>query len=428
MEINSRIAGIDVHKKMLAVVVADSQPEGQLRFERGKFGAMESELRRLASWLKARQVGEVVMESTAQYWKPVWQQLEAQCQLYLAQAQSNRGPRGRKQDFRDAERLVRRHLAGEPILSFVPDREQRLWRIMSRTKYQLRRDRVQLHNQLEAFLEEGHIKLSSCVSDLLGTSSVRILRALSEGEANPAKLAAMTEPGLRATAEQLQDALQGAPRLSPAHRQILRLFLERLELLDRQIATLHIDLGQALRAYNDAVVRLAEVPGFPPQRRRPVAGDPGLGPDSAQQIIAEVGPEAASFPSPQELSSWVGTCPGKEESAEVSKSNRSPKGNRMMRRLLNQAAHAAVKTKGSIFARLYRRLVCRLGHNKAIWAVANRLCRLVWKILHQGVSYIEYGNRPDPKTALARAKRMIRELQALGYQVQPLPAPQPLSN
>ena len=100
----------------------------------------------------------------------------------------------------------------------------------------------------------------------------------------------------------------------------------------------------------------------------------------------------------------------------------------MMRRLLNQAAHAAVKTKGSIFARLYRRLVCRLGHNKAIWAVANRLCRLVWKILHQGVSYIEYGNRPDPKTALARAKRMIRELQALGYQVQPLPAPQPLSN
>jgi transposase len=414
MEINNRIAGIDVHKKMLAVVVADSHPDGQLRFERGKFGAMESELRRLASWLNARQVGEVVMESTAQYWKPVWQQLEGQYRLHLAQAQSNRGPRGRKQDFRDAERLLRRHLAGELILSFVPDREQRLWRIMSRTKYQLRRDRVQLHNQLEAFLEEGHIKLSSCVSDLLGISSVRILRAMSEGEANPARLAAMTEPGLRATVEQLQDALQGAPRLSPAHRQILRLFLDRLELLDQQIETLNRDLGQALRQHNDAVVRLAEVPG--------------LGADSAQQIIAEVGPEAASFPSPQELSSWVGTCPGKEESAEISKSNRSPKGNRMLRRLLNQAAHAAVKSRGSIFDRLYRRLVCRLGHNKAIWAVANRLCRLVWKILHQGVRYIEYGDRADPKTALARVKRMIRELRALGYQVQPLPAPEPLSN
>ena len=134
MEQNCRIAGIDVHKKMLAVVSAEGSSEGQLRFERAKFGTTESELRRMANWLKERNVGEVVMESTAQYWKPVWQQLEGQCQLYLAQAQSNRGPRGRKRDFVDAERLVRRQMAGELILSFVPDGEQRLWRIMSRTK------------------------------------------------------------------------------------------------------------------------------------------------------------------------------------------------------------------------------------------------------------------------------------------------------
>ena len=140
MEQNCRIAGIDVHKKMLAVVAVEGSSEGQLRFERAKFGTTESELRRMANWLKERNVGEVVMESTAQYWKPVWQQLEGQCQLYLAQAQSNRGPRGRKRDFVDAERLVRRQVAGELILSFVPDGEQRLWRIMSRTKYQLRRD------------------------------------------------------------------------------------------------------------------------------------------------------------------------------------------------------------------------------------------------------------------------------------------------
>lgn len=138
MEKNYRIAGIDVHKKMLAVVVAEGLSEGQLRFERGRFGTMEVELGRLANWLRERNVGEVVMESTAQYWKPVWQKLEGQCQLYLAQAQSNRGPRGRKRDFGDAERLVRRHMSGELILSFVPDAEQRLWRIMSRTKYQLR--------------------------------------------------------------------------------------------------------------------------------------------------------------------------------------------------------------------------------------------------------------------------------------------------
>jgi len=188
---HGRIAGIDVHKKMLAVVVAEGSSEGQLRFERARFGTMDSELRRMGEWLRERNVGEVVMESTAQYWKPVWQQLEGQCQLYLAQAQSNRGPRGRKRDFVDAERLVRRQMAGELILSFVPDGEQRMWRIMSRTKYQLRRDRVRLQNQLETFLEEARIKLSSFVSDLLGISSLRILEALSKGESDLPKLAAM---------------------------------------------------------------------------------------------------------------------------------------------------------------------------------------------------------------------------------------------
>ena len=98
----------------------------------------------------------------------------------------------------------------------------------------------------------------------------------------------------------------------------------------------------------------------------------------------------------------------------------------MMRRVLNQVANAAVKSKGSIFQNLYRRWVPRLGHNKAIWAVANRLCRLVWKILHQGDRYIEYGDRPNPKTVKERAKRMIRELQALGYQVQIAPPADPL--
>src|SRR4029077_4274400 len=129
--------------------------------------------------------------------------------------------------------------------------------------------------------------------------------------------------------------------------------------------TLHTSIADGLRGYQDAVLRLAEVPGF--------------GIDSAQQVIAEVGPAAAVFPSAEQLSSWVGTCPGREESAEVSKNNRSPKGNRMMRRVLNQVANAAVKSKGSLFQTVYRRLVVRLGHNQAIWAVAHRLCRLTWK-------------------------------------------------
>jgi transposase len=404
MEITYFVAGIDVHKRMLAVVIADAGREGEFGFQERKFGTTPGELKLLRTWLSEQGVREVVMESTAQYWKPVWQELEGHCELFLAQAYSNRAPRGRKRDFADAERLLRRHVAGELILSFVPHPEQRLWRTMTRSKHQLTRDRVRLHSQIESLLEEGRIKLSGWVSDLLGVSSRRMLRARADGETEPAKLAALAAPSLRATPEQLQDALREAATLSMLHREILGLFLARLELIESQIEILDRKTAAALGQYHDAVQRLAEVPGF--------------GIDSAQQIIAEVGPAAASFPSPEQLASWVGVCPGREESAEVSKNNRSPKGNRMMRRLLTQVANAAVNSKGAVFQTLYRKLVPRLGHNKAIWALAHRLCRLTWKILHQGVRYIEFGTRPNPQAVQKRANRLLRELRSLGYQVQ----------
>src|SRR5881296_1346267 len=178
--------------------------------------------RPLAKWLLEQEAEEVVMESTAQYWKPVWEALERHWKpmrqkrdsagpmsgtLHLAQAQSNRGPKGRKKDFPDAERLVKRLVANELSLSFVPDAEQRLWRTVMRRKYQLTRNRVQLHNRLEALLEEAHIKLSSLVSDLLGTSARRMLQAIADGETDPARLATLADRRLRTTAHQLSDAL-----------------------------------------------------------------------------------------------------------------------------------------------------------------------------------------------------------------------------
>ena len=344
-------------------------------------GTSPSALRGLAEWLVTQEVEEVVMESTAQYWRPVWETLERYWQprrrtqegagplsgtLHLAQAQSKRGPRGRKRDFPDAERLVKRLVAQELTLSCVPEPEQRLWRTVMRRKHQLTRNRVRLQNRLEALLEEAHLKLSSLVSDLLGVSARRMLQALADGATDPATLAALADHRLRATPDQLRDALGAATDLHPVYRRLLHMTLEELQLLDAQMSHLDQDMARLLSSHQAAVQRLAEVPG--------------LGVDSAQQIIAEVGATAATFPSPQELSSWVGTCPGDKESAGVSYSHRSPKGNRQMRRVLNQAAQAAVKTKGSIFELVYRRLVLvpRLGHAQAVWAIAHRLCRLIW--------------------------------------------------
>jgi transposase len=409
---------------MLAVVVSDVEIESEYQFERRMFSSSPNQLRSLAAWLIEQEAEEVVMESTAQYWKPVWEALERYWKpmrqkwegaspksgtLHLAQAQSNRGRRGRKKDFSDAERLVKRLVARELTLSFVPHAEQRLWRTVMRRKYQLTRDQVRLHNQLESLLEEAHIKLSSLVSDLLGLSAQRMLKALADGETNPAALAALADQHLRATPEQLCDALGACTDLKPVYRRLLKMALEQWQFLEQQIGQLDQEMANLLHRHQDAVQRLAEVPG--------------LGVDSAQQIIAEVGPTAATFPSEKCLSSWVGACPGDEESAGVNYSHRSPKGNRHMRRVLNQAANAAAKAKGSIFEILYRRSVPRLGHNQAIGAIAHRQCRLIWLILHQGVRYEERGPAVTKQSKQRRTAKMIRQLRNLGYRIEP-PNPQ----
>jgi transposase len=398
--VSYKVAGIDVHKKVLMVVVIDATTPGE-KPERRRFGTMPSELRRLSIWLQPGGVEEAVMESTAQYWRSGWLELEPYLRLHLAQAFSNRAPRGRKHDFKDAERLVRRLIAEELILSFVPTGEQRIWRNLTRMKTQLTRDRVRLQNQMECLLEEMRIKLSIVVSNLLGASGLGMLRALAKGETDPKQLAALGDERLQCSEEQLVDALTG--RAQPMHREMLALQLERLQLIDTQIAKLNGMIAQAMKPHQEAVMRLAEVPG--------------LGVDSAQQVIAEVGVQASTFPSAAELTSWVGTCPGKDESAEQNRSSRSAKGNKYLRRVLNQAAHAAVKKKGSYFQAVFRRLLPRLGYQSAIWAVAHRLCRLVWKILHEGVQFIEHGFEPDPQAKKKRARMLARALRKLGYEV-----------
>jgi transposase len=185
------------------------------------------------------------------------------------------------------------------------------------------------------------------------------------GETDPAALATLATARLRATPEQLCDAFQASLTLHPVYRRLLKLTLEELRVIEDHLGQLDQQMADLLTAYHDAVQRLAEVPG--------------LGVDSAQQIIAEVGATAATFPSSKHLASWMGACPGNEESAGVNYSHQCRKGSRQMRRVLNQAANAAVKAKGTMFAVVYRRIVLRLGHAQAIGAITHRLCRLIWE-------------------------------------------------
>lgn len=401
-----KIAGIDVHKKLLVVVVADAAAPDVVLQSR-KFQTGSAELRHLAAWLSECGVVEAVMESTAQYWKPVWMELEPHMRLHLAQAQSNKAPKGRKSDLADAKRLVRRFVAGELMLSFIPEPEQRAWRMVTRGRVQLVRERVQLQNQIESLLEEGRIKLSSVITDLLGASGRRILRAMAKGETGPEALAALGDKHLKCGLAVLVDALNGA--MGDIHRRLLSQHLDRIELIDGQIEELNKLAATQMQNYQAAVTRLIEIPG--------------IGAEAAQEILAEIGPEAAAFPSAEQLASWIGVCPGSNESAGENHSGRSAKGNRFLRRLLCQAAQAAARTNGSHLQSLFKRLVVRLGYVKAIWATAHRICKIIWNVLRKAARFIEYSEVRNPKAVQRAINHHLRALRRLGYSIPSAPQP-----
>lgn len=300
--------------------------------------------------------------------------------------------------------MLKRLQAEELTLSFVPDPKQRLLRTVTRRRYQLTRAKVAFRNQLESLLEQAHIKLSVFVSDLLGVSARRMLKALAKGETDPSALAALADYRLQATPAQLRDALGACTQLDGIFRRLIQMAVDQLEMLEKHIEQLDQEAMDLLKGHEEVVQRVAEIPG--------------MGVISGMQMIAEVGVDAAAFVSYKKMCSWVGVIPGNEESAGESKSTKSPKGNRHMRRLLNQAAHAAVKMKGTIFEITFHRLMPRMGYKKAIWAIAHRLCRVLWIILHRGVSYEERGPSVSAKSKRAREARMIRELKKLGYRVE----------
>jgi len=398
------VAGIDVHKSMLAVVVRREQ-EGRAEYEKRKFGTTRSEIEALAAWLQHQQVGEVVMESTAQYWRPVWYGLEPHFRLHLCHPLKVQGRRGRKWDFRDAQRLADRWRSGDLEESFIPGAEQRAWRWLTRRRVQLRRMIALVRNHVECLLEQGGIKLTAVITDPFGVSGWAMLTLLAKGETDVAVLAAEARGVLRKKDSELKEALAG--KLDPIYQRLLKQNLDQVDLLRRQVEEINQELTLAMQAHTAIIVRLTKIPGVD------VA--------AAQELLAEIGPRAAAFPSPEQFASWVGICPGSKQSAGICYSSRSAKGNCYLRRLLCQIAWAAVHAKDTFFGGLFARLQPRLEAKGAAWAVAHRIGKVVWLLLHEEIEYKEMGPAPLKPASLARKLRhLLRDLARAGIDAKSL--------
>jgi transposase len=406
--IHPRCCGLDVHKQTVVACVlcaTGSQSPKAVR----TFGTTSAQILALGDWLAEHQVSHVAMESTGVYWKPIWNLLEERFALLLVNAAHVKAVPGRKTDVRDAEWLADLLQHGLLRPSFVPPRPQQALRDLTRHRGQLVGARSAEVNRLHKTLEGANLKLGSVVTDVMGVSGRAILDALAAGETDAAALADLAVGQVRRKRVALEAALAG--RVDARHRLLLGQHLAHIDFLAGQIAALDTAIAVHLRADEDLVARLDEIPG--------------VGRRTAEVIAAEVGTDVSRFPSADHLTSWAGVCPGQDESAGKRRSGRTRKGNRALRAALVEAAKAAGRSKETALGRRYRRLQPRLGTKKATVAIARQILEAVYYLIKEGTPYRE----PPPASRGPLADRVgqqrhIQALQELGFHVilQPIAA------
>jgi transposase len=396
------VAGLDVHKKVVAVAIIVQRPDGSWYQARRTFGTMTVDLLALSDWLMSHGVTHIAMESTAEYWKPVFNILENNFEVILVNAQHLSKVPGRKTDQSDAEWIAELLQHGLLKASFIPPVGQRELRELTRFRVTFVRERATLVNRLQKVLESANIKLASVASDVLGVSGRAMLEALIANQASPEQMAELAKGRLKEKREELVKALEG--RVKPHHRFLLSELLIQIDSLEETITRFDQEIDDYCRPFEEAVALLDTIPG--------------VARATAEAIVAEIGTDMSRFPSAHHLASWAGVAPGNHESAGKRRSGRTRKGNKPLGAALNQAAHAASRTKNTYLAAQYHRLAARRGKKKATVAVMHTILIMAYHMIERKEPYRELGgNYFDQQRPEVTAQRLVKRLEKLGFQV-----------
>jgi transposase len=437
-------AGLDVHKKTSMACRVIPDPTGQQAdgiMELQELGTMTLDLLALSDWLAAVGVTHVAMESTGEYWKPVYNILEGAFTVFLVNAAHVKQVPGRKTDKADARWLAKLMRYGLLQASFLPPQGQRDLRDLTRYRTKLVQERSREVNRVQGVLERANIKLAAVATDIMGVSGRTILAALVEGQADPATMAELAKGRMRNNIPLLEQALTGLMR--DHYRRLLTMPLAHIDFLDEQIDALSTEIAHGVSALG------VDAPSRPPADTAPPAGEtgdlkasgspplsfaravtgldtiPGVDRRGAELLVAEWGTDMRRFGTASRLSAWTGVAPGNDESAGKQRSGKTRKGNRTLRTGLTQIAHAAARTKGTYLSTLYQRLATRRGKTWAIMAVAHAIVVSAFHMLSRHEPYRELGaNYFDEQRRDHLVGHLTRRIQRLGYHVhlEPVPA------
>ena len=395
--------GLDVHAKtVVACLICNGKKTTRT------FSTMTQDLLSLADWLLEAGCTHVAMESTGVYWKPVHTILEGVCEVLLVNAQHVKQVPGRKTDVKDCEWLADLLRHGLLRASFIPPAPIRDFRELTRYRATLVRDRTQLANRIQKLAESGNIKLSAVLSNALGVSGRRMLRALADGERDLDRLVALADAQLEGKRGELRRAVDG--RLTEAQRFVLRDLMDRYEEVEQAVTRVSERIREEAGSeqqdpfVREAIAKLDEITG--------------IGERIAEVIIAEIGVDMSRFASEKHLSKWAGLAPGNNESGGRRRSGRTTKGNRALKTAIVQAAWAAVRKKGSYLAMLYERWKGRLGGKRAIVAVGHRMLEIIYHMLSRREGYREQDFKALGQRSVEDERaRLVRKLNALGVRV-----------
>ena len=400
--LHRRCAGLDVHSDTVVACVRLTV-RTKVSHEVRRFSTTTRDLLELADWLEAQGVTQVAMEATGVYWKPAWHILEGRFELVLANAAHIRNVPGRKSDVNDAVWISDLLAHGLIQASFVPPTPVQELRDLTRTRTQLTREVAQHVQRVQKTLEGANIKLVSVISDIMGMSGRRILKAMIAGETDAVKLAGLGSSRLKVPRSDLVAALEG--RVTPHHRFLISLHLGLIEELERCIVAFDVRIGEILTPFRDAMEQLITAPGV-----RRVA---------AEVILAEIGPDMSPFPSAGHLLSWAGLAPRLDESAGKRRSTRVRHGAPWLKPVLVQCAWGAARAKGTYLQAQFFRLKARRGPKKAAIAVAASILTAVYHMLKEGVFYQDLGaDYLVKRDAAGTVAKLARRIKDLGYDVQ----------